>query len=190
MDLEIKDIIILVGVFLTFFATIIGYFSTRRNLKTSKYIDVVTTERIKWLAIIRNEVAEVATTMKETLVFYEREIESIEHENPSQTTINDASYEHQKHYFDSITNNAFSKNELPTSKDLISRLIILKLRFNPKDDLSTLNLIDYFVEFYQKKYKNTGNLNEASGKIDLFISEIQQMLKREWEKVKKESKGG
>lgn len=188
--METEQIIILAGVFLTFGATILGYFATRRNLKTSKYIDVVTTERIKWLAIIRNEVAEITSLMKETLVFYEREIENIEHENPSQATMDDANYEHQRHYFDSLTENAFSKNTRPTSKDLISRLVILKLRFNPDDDLSTLKLIDYFIGFYQTKYKNSDDLKKASEKIDLLITEIQKMLKKEWEKVKTESKGG
>lgn len=188
--MEVEQIVILAGVFSTLFATLYNIYSTRRNLKTSKYIDVVTTERIKWLAIIRNEVAELTSLMKETIVFYEREIENIEHENPSQETMDDVNYEHHQHYFDSLTENAFLSNKKTTSKNLISRLIILKLRFNPKDDLSTLKLIDYFIEFYQSKYKSSVDLTKASEKIELFIAEIQEMLKREWEKVKKESKGG
>ncbi|MGB0879346.1 MAG: hypothetical protein ACPGTO_02130 [Polaribacter sp.] len=188
--MEVELIVILVGVFSTLSATLYNIYSTRRNLKTSKYIDVVTTERIKWLATIRNEVAEITSLMKGTLGFYEQEIENIEHRNPSQATMDNANYEYQRHHYDSLTENAFIGNEKTTIKNLISRLIILKLRFNPDDDLSTLKLIDYFIEFYQTKYKSSVDLKKASEQIELFISEIQKMLKREWEKVKTESKGG
>ena len=189
MELLPKDYIILTGVFFTFIATILGYYFTRKNIKTSKYIEVVTAERIKWQSTIRIEISEVVTTMKITLEFYSREIVNIEHQQPSQSTMGDANYEHQRHYFDSLTSNAFQDNEIPKLKDLISQLTLLKLRFNPEDDKVTLNLIDYFIQFYQTKYKSSADINIASEKIDLLIVEIQQMLKNEWEKVKKESKG-
>ena len=189
MELLPKDYILLTGVFFTFIATILGYYFTRRNIKTSKYIEVVTTERIKWLSTIRIEISDIVTIMKITLEFYSREIEDIEHQIPSQSIIDDTNYEYHRHFFDSLTSNAFQNNENPKLKDLITRLTLLKLRFNPQDDKETLNLIDYFIQFYQTKYKSSKDLKVASEKIDLLVEEIQQMLKNEWEKVKKESKG-
>lgn len=190
MELLPKDYVILSGIFLTFLATILGHYHTRRNIKTSKFIDVVTTERIKWLTTIRNEVSEIVSIIMNTLIFYEAEIKNIELENPTEETMNDENYEFQQHYFDSLTNRAFKNNVLPELKDITSKLTLLKLRFNPDEDLITLELLDYFTDFYQKKYKTETDIKIASDKIDALISNIQKMLKKEWEKVKKESKGG
>ncbi len=190
MELLPKDYLLLAGVLLTFLATILGHFNTRRNIKTSKYIEVVTTERIKWLSIIRNEVSEIVSLITNTLIFYENEMNNIESENPTQDMMNDANYEHQRHYFDAMTTNAFQPSEFPKLKELTSKLTLLQLRFNPDEDLKTLELINFFTVFYQSKYITTKDLQIASEKTNLLIKEIQAMLKREWEKVKKESKGG
>ncbi len=189
MGVYLKEYIVHIGVFLTFLATILGYIATRRNIKTTKFIDVVTTERIKWLSIIRNEISELVSTIMETLAAYEKEIERIEHEHPTEETMMDANYEFQMYYFDSTTESAFQENELPKHKDLLSRLILLKLRFNPNEDKKTLELIDFFLDFYASKYKSKNDLKLASEKINKLLNEIQAMLKKEWEKVKKESKG-
>ena len=184
-----KDYIVHLGIFLTFLATVLGYISTRRNIKTTKFIDVVTTERIKWLSIIRDEVSELVSIIMETLKEYEKEINRIEHEHPTEETMMDANYEFQTYYFDSQSESAFQENDLPKLKELISRLILLKLRFNPNEDIKTIDLIDFFLEFYKSKYKSRNDLKSASEKLDELLKEIQAMLKKEWEKVKKESKG-
>ena len=190
MEILTKENLILTGIIATFTATIIGHYNTRRNIKTSKFIEVVTTERIKWLSTIRNEVSEIVALITNTLTSYENEIERIELEHPTEETMNDKNYEFQKYYFDSPTKSAFKPNQLPELKDITSKLTLLKLRFNPKEDLKTLELVDYFIDFYQTKYKTTGDLKVASENIDKLIDNIQKMLKKEWEKVKKESKGG
>ncbi|WP_289645157.1 hypothetical protein [Maribacter aestuarii] len=118
----LKDYVVQIGVFLTFFATVIGYIATRRNIKTKKFIDVVTTERIKWLSIIRNEVSELLSIM-ETLNVYEKEIVRIEHEQPTERKMMDANYEFQMFYFDSTTKSAFQDNYLPILKELVTRLL-------------------------------------------------------------------
>lgn len=189
MELLPKDYIILTGILLTFIATILGYYYTRRNIKTSKFIDVVTSERIKWLETIRNEVSEVVSLITDTLLFYENEIKRIELDHPTQETIDNESYEFQKHYFDSVTEDAFKKHERTELKGLTSKLTLLKLRFNPKEDLKTFEILDFFLEFYKSKYKTENDLKEAKEKIDLLLKSIQVMLKNEWEKVKKETKG-
>lgn len=190
MEQLTKDYIIIVGIILTFLATVLGHYLTRQNIKTSKYIDQVTTERIKWLSTIRNEVSEIVSLITNTLIFYEKDIKNIELANPTEQTNIEESYLHQKHSYDSYTENAFKKNELPELKHITAKLTLLKLRFNPNEDLETLELLDFFTEFYKIKHKSTADINLGTEKINTLITNIQTMLKNEWEKVKKESKGG
>ena len=190
MDLETKDYIILLGILLTFLATVLGYFFTRRNIKTSKYIEVVTTERIKWLETIRTEISDLSSAINQTIIYYRAEIKHIESEHPTQETMDEENYEFQKHYFESKTDNAFQKTDLRKKNEIISRLFLLKLRFNPDEDNEILNLIDYFITFYEKKYKPTEDLDTAKENVTALVTNIQSMLKTEWEKVKKESRGG
>ncbi|MFY7936219.1 MAG: hypothetical protein ACOVOQ_02475 [Flavobacterium sp.] len=189
MELLPKDYIIIAGILLTFGATILGHYFTRRNIKTSKFIDVITTERIKWLTTIRNDVSEIVALITNTLIFYEDNLKQRELENPSQQTMDGENYEYHKHYFDCLTKNAFKVNVQPELKDLTSKLTLLKLRFNPKEDLKTLEILGYFIKFYQTKYKTESDLKTANEKIDQLLINIQDMLKQEWEKVKKETKG-
>jgi hypothetical protein len=189
LELLPKDYIILSGILLTFIATLLSLYYTRKNIKTSKYIDVITTERIKWLSTIRNEVSEIVALITDSLIFYENDIKSKELDYKSQKNIDNENYEFQKHYFDSLTKNAFKLNKLPELKKLTSKLTILKLRFNPNEDLETLEIINFFIEFYKTKYKTEKDLKVATKKINLLLTNIQVMLKYEWEKVKNESKG-
>lgn len=189
MDLQTKDYIILLGILLTFLATVLGYFFTRKNIKTSKYIEVVTTERIKWLETIRTEISVLSSAIIQTIIYYQAEIVNIENEHPTQETIDETNYEFQKHYFESKTDNAFQKTDLRKKDEIISRLFLLKLRFNPNEDKEILKLIDYFIKFYEEKYKDSADLNKATENVEVLVKKIQSMLKTEWEKVKKESRG-
>ena len=69
-----------IGVILTFFATMYSIYYTRKNLKTTKYIDTITSERIKWLEIIRNEVSEIVTNVYFTLKIYSEDLKNKENE--------------------------------------------------------------------------------------------------------------
>ena len=59
--------VIFIGVILTFLGTMYSIYYTRKNLKTTKYIETITLERIKWLEIIRNEVSEIVANIYFTL---------------------------------------------------------------------------------------------------------------------------
>lgn len=88
------------GVLLTFIATTVNIYYTRKNLKTTKYIDTITSERIKWLSIIREEITHLVSIISETLILHKRIIEDTESQNPSEKYMNDVNYEYQRHYFD------------------------------------------------------------------------------------------
>ncbi len=185
----LNEYIVPSGILLTFIATCINIYFTRKNLKTTKYIDVITTERIKWLSIIRKEVSELISLITETLIFYENELDDIESQNPSDDYINDQNYKYQKHYFDSLTKNALIINEKISFRELNTRLNLLKLRFNPNEDIQIISILDNFITFYKSEYKTKQDLDKANSELKLLFSNIQKMLKNEWEKVKSESKG-
>lgn len=182
------ELLTLLGILSTFIVTLFGHLYTRKNIKTSKYIGVITAERIKWLSTIRNEVSEIVSLITDTLIIYQDEIKNKEIYNPINKNIYDDKDDYQKYYFDSITTNAFKKKGKIELKTLTNKLILLKLRFNPKEDLQILEIIDFFLDFYQLKYKTEKDLETAFEKSDLLINNIQSMLKIEWERVKKETK--
>ncbi|WP_294226179.1 hypothetical protein [uncultured Chryseobacterium sp.] len=177
------------GVLFTFIATCINIYFTRQSSKTSKYIDTITAERIKWLSLIRGEISELIAIISETLIYYTEEIDNIESRNPDDNYMSNAQYEYQSHYFDTLTKNSLNFREKIDYEDVIKRLHILKLRFNPVEDIETLDLIQYFINYYTDKYKSKKDIEEANEKINNLVINIQLLLKDEWEKVKKESKG-
>lgn len=182
------------GVLLTFIATTINIYFTRKNLKTTKYIDTITSERIKWLSHIREEVTLIISIISETLILHNQIIEDIESQNPNEKYENSESYEYQKHYFDSPSKNVLIINERINYQEIIKKLYLLKLRFNVLEDLEILKLIESFIDFYSqkyvsKKYVSKKDVEEMHKNIECFTSETQILLKKEWEKVKTEAKG-
>lgn len=191
--LKVKDFfntyILPSGVILTFVATCINIYYTRQNSKKGKYIDTITSERIKWLSIIRTDISDLIAVISETLIFYKYEIDQIESQNPDESYIADTNYKYQLHYFDSITKNSLKFKEQVEYETIVKKLYILQLRFNPIEDSGTLNLIRFFIDFYKSEYKSKSDIEEANKVINDLVIDIQSLLKKEWEKVKRESKG-
>lgn len=185
----LNDYILPSGVLLTFIAATVNIYYTRKNLKTTKYIDTITSERIKWLSIIREEITHLVSLISESLILHKRIIEDIESQNPSEEYINDLSYEYQKYYFNSLNVNSLRFKEKIDFQEIIKKLYLLKLRFNPKEDLEILNSIKYFINFYNQKYVSDNDVKEAKIQIENLSNQTQMLLKKEWEKVKLETKG-
>ena len=101
----LNDFILPSGVLLTFIAATVNIYYTRRNLKTTKYIDTITTERIKWLSIIRDEVTQLVSIFSETLIIHKKLIDNAESQNSGEEYTNYIKSEYQKHYFDSLNEN-------------------------------------------------------------------------------------
>jgi len=177
------------GVLFTFIATCVNIYYTRQSSKKSKYIDTITSERIKWLSIIRNEISEIISIISETLIFYSEEINNIESQNPDENFVTDTNYEYQIHYHDSKTTKPLKFKDYVEYEDIIKRLYILKLRFNPTVDADVLNIIQYFIKFYTSEYKSKADISEAKLEVEKLVKNTQALLKNEWEKIKSESKG-
>lgn len=107
----LNDYILPSGVLLTFIAATVSIYYTRKNIKTTKYIDTITSERIKLLSIIREEITHLVSLIYESLIPNKRIVEDIKSQNPSEKYINDISCEYQKHYFNSLNANSLRFKE-------------------------------------------------------------------------------
>lgn len=180
-----------ISVVLTFIGTMLTVYYTRRNLKTTKYIDTITSERIKWLDTIRNEVTNIITNIHFTLKIYSDDIKDRENQIKNYEEDIDAQYEAQLRYFDTTTSSALGeKKEIWSQSDFIKQLYLFKLRLNPDEDIKIIEILDYFIRFYaESEYKSSKEIPEARENIKKLIAHTQTILKDEWEKIKKESRG-
>ncbi len=188
---ELLKEILPIGVIFTFFGTIITIYYTRRNLKTTKYIDTITSERIKWLDIIRNEITTIITNIHFTLKIYSDNIQDRESEIKNYEEDHEAQQDAQSRYFDTTTSSALGqKKEVWSQSDFIKNLYLFKLRLNPEEDKGIIDILDYFIKFYaESDYKSAREIPEARENAKKLIIQTQKLLKDEWEKVKRESRG-
>jgi len=180
-----------IGVILTFFGTMINILMTSKNIKSTKYIDTITSERIKWIDIIRNEVTNIIVNINFTLKIYSENIKDREYEINNYEQNPEVQLETQLRYFDDKTSNALLKEKpIWSESDFVKYLYLLKLRLNPKEDIEIIEIIDYFIKFYNdSEFKSAVEIPEVQKKINLLIDKTQKLLKQEWEKIKQESKG-
>jgi hypothetical protein len=147
---EILKEILPISVVLTFIGTMITIYYARRNLTTTKYIDTITSERIKWLDIIRNEVTNIVTNIHFTLKIYSDDLQDREKEIRNYEDDYDAQMEAQARYFDTTTSLALGqRKEIWSQSHFIKYLNVFKLRLNPVEDKSIIEIIDYLYPPYQ-----------------------------------------
>lgn len=180
-----------ISVVLTFIGTMITLYYTRRNLKTTKYIDIITSERIKWLDTIRNDSTNIITNIHYTLKIYADIIQNNKKEIEVYEEDKGMPNEAQTRYFDAPTSSAFGqKNEIWSQSNFVKQLYLFRLRLNYEENRDIIKTLDYFINFYTKSdYKSLKDINEARNETNKLINKIHSILKDEWEKVKKESRG-
>ena len=175
--------VIFIGVILTFLGTMYSIYYTRKNLKTTKYIETITLERIKWLEIIRNEVSEIVANIYFTLKIYSENLKNKENEIKDYENDIEVQMESQERsvnsYFESPTSSALGKKKVIWSKsDFIKNLCLFKIRLNPNEDKIIIEIIEYFIQFYsESEYKTETEIPIAKEKVSLLINQIQILLK-------------
>lgn len=174
------------------FISIISIIYTRKNLKTTKYIDTITSERIRWIETIRNEFADIITNIDFTMkVYYEdRELKNNEaldcNKDPND---NENRY---RSYFNTPISDAFNiEQKILNQRDLIKSLHLLKIRLYQNGSRELTSLIDFFIQFYahSEDISSTKEIDIAKENANELINHIQDLLMQEWEKVKNESYG-
>jgi len=174
-----------IGVLLTFLTSIYTAKLSRKNVKTTKYIETITSERIKWLEIIRREVTDLITNIYFTLKIYSSKIADLHELSNNEPPTTNYSLS-----FNAMTGIAFSLRTTAWSEsDFILKLNLLKLRLNPKNDKEILDIIDYFIKFYcDSDNKSEEEVSRAKLHVEKLLILFQGVLKNEWEKCKKETR--
>lgn len=185
---KLIDSFVPIGVLLTFITSLISIHFTRRNLKTAKYIDTITSERIKWLELIRTEGSEIVSNIYFSINLFSETIR--QKESIIDGELNNDEDPNQR-YFEAEIKSALKKENIVwTRSDFIRKITIFKLRLNPEEDVKIVNTLNWFIEIYQDKDSvEEEALKEMRLRIDKFTLQIQLLLKSEWEKVKNETKG-
>lgn len=161
-------------------------FYTRINIKTQKYIETITTQRIKWIETLRCDLSEVITGMlllsfcKTSATDYWEYVENVGFED----------FEGQVSGDEFIARiNALNESlKLKVNRiDLIQKIDLSILRLNAKGDANLIEMLDnlrncILHEKYDKD-KDQENIMEIR-------KEVAATLKREWEKVKQETLKG
>lgn len=177
-----------IGVFLTFLISLINIIVTTKNLKKTKFIDTITSERIKWLEAIRKGGSEIISELSDFLNYLQLEVEEIKNEDPSENRTAEINFEYQHNYFNAKTSNILTKNRIWTRTEFIKNLNLFKLRLNYKEDIEIITLINGFIKLVKNEYNSEKDIAEANKNLETFIDSLQVILKNEWEKVKKETK--
>lgn len=169
------------GVILTFAATLISIYYTRKNSKSTKYIDTITSERIKWIEKIRLEVADLNSCFLTIIKNKGFIIQITEKNKKSESLFAEMNTLHQTRELEEEIS-SFSKT------DILRKINTIRLRLNPVDDKEILICLNELAAFIL----NVNHTNDSVSKIwetnMNMISLTQLMLKQEWEKVKREAK--
>lgn len=181
----------LITVALSTSAALFAVWITRKNLRTSKYIDTVTAERIKWIETVRNDFSLLISS-----ILIIRENEEKYHEIKFEAerigyvrNITNRDYlEDDELSSDYDTDKLLSNMNLLLKKCLTPAEVVLKstqlqLKLNPNEDTGIIKSL----ELISNEFSNA-SFKKADSKIQLeqLINSVQSLLKREWKRVKDE----
>jgi len=195
---EFFKYILPIGVIFTFIGTMMTVFYTRKNIKMTKYIDTITSERIKWIENLRNNLS----TLLSWLIVYASNIDrlnlfseifdELENQELSENPYGDevSSSYIVREMIENKKNKESILKELEeiTKEKLIEKIYLIKLSLNSKSDSKMVNLLDILLDVFVLNIKETER--SFNSIIKEFVEISQLILKAEWEKVKSETKNG
>jgi len=177
----LTDYVVPFGVIFTFIGTIVTIYITRRIAKSTKYIDTITSERIKWIEKIRLELADLNSIfliiIKDYHLILELEANKDEHNDVllAADTLRRTSELNRE-----IT--SFSRS------DILRKINTIRLRLNPVEDEKLLNCLHDLNLFILLIHTTREDVIKAWKSNSTLIDLTQDMLKQEWEKVKREAR--
>lgn len=175
-------------------ASFITVWFTRKNLRTTKYIDTITSERIKWIQIVREDFNELISSI---LIHIHNSdyLNNLRDDKISQDLTEslvgayrdptDELLQEKSRLNQNIENieNAFLKTL--TRSEITSKALLIKLKLNPRDDYEIINELEKIANFFSDYSKE---MKELEIDLNSVVLKIQYLLKREWDKVKDEVK--
>jgi len=82
-----------------------------------------------------------------------------------------------------IENAQIDFKKVLSRSEIVNKAILLKLRFNPYEDMDIINQLNIVIDNYADYSKKTKDIMID---INELTNKSQQVLKREWDKVKHE----
>jgi len=167
---------------------------TRKNLKTSKYIETITTERIKWIQTVRNDFSELISSvlihLNNTAYLKDLINEKIKQDHTENLVgayreLTDEDLLINTELNQKIINTESGFKKILSRSEIVNKALLLKLRLNPKDDIEISKELDFMINNFSDYSKE---ICEIKIEISLLIDKVQQHLKREWEDLKTEVK--
>lgn len=147
-------------------------YSARKNLKTSQYVDVVTSERIRWIENFRLDFS----VLLSSVIFYIKNDNNLISENKG--------YNRSDDEFELSGRIKDEYKHILSRSAIVEKSLILKLKLNPKEDAEIMSYLDIIIE-------NFSDMSHEIGDKDVIYNDLiqkcQYMFKREWEKVKVET---
>ena len=181
----------LITVVLSTFAALFAVLITRKNLRTSKYIDIVTTERIKWIECVRNDfsllISSILIIRENEAKYHEIKFEA-ERIGYVRNITNRDYLEDDELSSDYDTDKLLSNMNLLLKKCLTPAEVVLKstqlqLKLNPNEDSGVIKSLELISnEFSKASFKK----EDSKIQLEQLINSVQSLLKREWKRVKDE----
>lgn len=169
--------------------SLLALFYARKNLKMQKYIDVVTTQRIKWIGELRADFSAIlsyvylSTYVEDVAAKWQLNFD----ENVEEFFGDDEGYYSVQDNLKRFRQVKISESTPENYAEFIRRIDLCILKLNPSDSRDE-KLIEELEKFKLLPYDHQpGTLNELLIKIRDMMGEI---LKSEWERVKKEVRKG
>ncbi|HHE39239.1 MAG TPA: hypothetical protein ENL20_11805 [Candidatus Cloacimonetes bacterium] len=163
-------------------------------MKTTKYIDTITVERIKWIQIVRNDfnilISSLLIHINNTDYLKELINEMIRKDHTEQLVgvYRDRTDEDIQEYSElksDIEDVESAFNKVMTRSEIVNKALLMKLKMkmNPKDDIEIIDYLDKIVNYFSDYSKE---INKFDIDLKSIIDKVQELLKREWDKVKTE----
>lgn len=172
-------------------AAFVAQFYTRKNLKTSQYINVITSERIKWIQDVRNEFSILLSSVILYLLNSDKIINEPNLEITPELVDAVGEEEIENMIFDFKSKKSVSdviqpefKNAL-SKREIVEKSILLKMKLNPKEDVEIIYILNDIINIFSNVSFDVSSQNI---KYEYLVEKCQDMFKREWEKVKDETR--
>lgn len=168
--------------------SLLALFYARNNMKMQKYIDVVTTQRLKWISELRNDFSDILSFLYSST--YVKEL--ADHWDMMKDEVDDWDDESYHTVLDNIRKLRNMGSYESTSENIaqfIRKIELCKMKLNGNDPEDKL-LIEKLEELKTIPFGDylAGKLNPTLKDVRSMMSKI---LKNEWERAKLEvQKGG
>lgn len=183
--MEYKDLITAIGIILTFIIGVFNLLITIKNSKKTQFINIVTSSRIKWIGELRDL---TSSLVSHTLLGMEPDSWT---PGKERAEFNKKLMEmNQKIHLLLNFNDSRDKEIIGLVDKLVNDMVSLSVNLYVKSDLANSkspNLLTTgyistnIIELCSKTIPNT---------TKELVERVQEYLKEEWERVKKESKNG